>query len=78
MESSEKVREVRLRRMAERQGLALHKSKRRDPNALGYGCWMIVDPFNSNGVVADSAGPTGEPSMDLDEVEAYLTRGGEG
>jgi hypothetical protein len=78
MEGSEKVREVRLRRMAERQGLELRKSRRRDPNALGYGCWMIVDPFNSNAVVANSAGPTGEPNLDLDDVEAYLTGGGEG
>lgn len=77
MESSEKVREVRLRRMAERQGLALHKSKRRDPNALGYGRWMILNPHNSNAVVADSIGPTGEPSLGLDEVEAYLIRGRE-
>jgi hypothetical protein len=71
--TQEKVREIRLRRMAERQGLELHKSRRRDPNAIGYGLWMIIDS-NGNFVVAQSAGPTGEPALDLDEVEAYLTR----
>ncbi len=71
----EKVREVRLRRMAERQGLRIHKSRRRDPKALSYGCWMIVDPY-SNAVVA-GAGLTGEPDLGLDDVELYLTRGPE-
>lgn len=79
MESSEKVREVRLRRMAERQGLVLHKSSRRDPNALSFGRWAIVASHDDGSVaVANSLSPTGEPNLDLDEVEAYLTRGEEG
>jgi hypothetical protein len=73
--SSEKIRENRLRRMAERQGLELRKSRRRDPRALGFGRWMIVDPY-SNAVVV-GAGPTGEPDLDLDDVELYLTKGPE-
>jgi hypothetical protein len=73
--SSEKIRENRLRRMAERQGLALNKSRRRDPRALGFGRWMIVDPY-SNAVVL-GAGPTGEPDLNLDDVELYLTEGPE-
>ena len=40
---AEKVRENRLRRMAERQGLELRKSRRRDPRAKDYGRWYIVD-----------------------------------
>jgi hypothetical protein len=68
----EKVRENRLRRMAERQGLTLVKSRRRDPRALDYGCWMIVDA-ETNGVVAGTE-VAGRPSMDLDDVEAWLTR----
>lgn len=75
--TAEKIRENRLRRMAERQGLALHKTRRRDPRALDYGCWMIVDPYNGNAVVAGT-GAIGRPSFDLDDVEAYLTgKGGE-
>jgi hypothetical protein len=39
---TEKVRENRLRRMAERQGLALRKSRRRDPRAIDYGGWDVL------------------------------------
>jgi hypothetical protein len=42
--TNEKTRETRLRRMAERQGLAIHKSRRRDPRALDYGRWWVVHP----------------------------------
>jgi hypothetical protein len=68
-EQTEKVRENRLRRMAGRQGLRLVKSRRRDPRAIGYGGFMIVD--QNNVVVAgevDSA-----RALDLDAVEQYLT-----
>ena len=41
--TAEKVRENRLRRMAERQRLELRKSRRRDPRAKDYGRWYIVD-----------------------------------
>ena len=67
----ERSREARLRRMAERQGYRLVKSRRRDPRALGYGNFMIVDP-STNTVVAGAAG-TGRPNMDIDAVEAWLT-----
>lgn len=69
-----KVRENKLRRMAERQGLRLVKSRRRDPRAIGYGGFMIVD--QNNVVVAgevDSA-----RALDLDTVEHYLTSGPDG
>lgn len=67
---TDKVRQNRLRRMAERQGLALAKSRRRDPNALDFGGFMLVDG-KTNAVVAG-----GDPvpySLTLDEVEAWLT-----
>jgi hypothetical protein len=67
---SEKVLENRLRRMAKRQGLALVKSRRRDPRALDYGMWMIVDPA-INAIVAGAE--TGRASMSLEEVETWLT-----
>jgi hypothetical protein len=64
---AEKVRENRLRRMAKRQGLDLVKFRVRDPRALDYGRWLVVDPF-TNSIVA------GEPGyMGLDDVEAFLT-----
>jgi hypothetical protein len=63
--TDEKVRENRLRRMADRQGLRLVKSRRRDPRALDYGTYVLVDA-NHNIVVS------GE-HMDLDDVERVLT-----
>ena len=38
-----KVYENRLRRAAERQGLRLKKSRARDPRALAYGTYHLVD-----------------------------------
>ena len=67
----EKTREARLRRMAQRQGLKLHKSPRRDPRAYDYGGWYIA---NRNRVIV--AGGT-EFSMSIDDVERYLLEGDE-
>jgi hypothetical protein len=66
----EKVRENLLRRVADRQGLALHKSRTRDPRAIDYRCWMIVSLVT--GKVEAGRGSTGKPCMTLDEVEANL------
>jgi hypothetical protein len=70
VEQDEKVRENRLRRMADRQGLRLEKSRRRDPRAIDYGMYTLVDP-NTNAIVAGTEG-TGRPNFSLDEVEAWL------
>ena len=65
MEQSEKVREIRLRRAAERQGLRLTRSRRRDVRALDYGkYWLLRDD--------EAVTPT--EGVGLDEIEAYLTR----
>ena len=61
MDQSEKVRENRLRAMAKRRGRELSKSRRRDPYALDYGRWTIIERDGSERT---------EP--DLDAVEAYL------
>lgn len=66
---TDKVRMNRLRRMAERQGLSLAKSRRRDPNAVDFGGFMLLDA-STNSVVAG-----GDPipySLSLDEAEAWL------
>lgn len=58
----EKVREDRLRRMAQRQGLTVQKSRRRDPLALDYGAYYVMrgsDCLESPG--------------NLDELEEFLT-----
>jgi hypothetical protein len=54
----DKVRENRLRRMAQRQGKTLSRSRVRDPFALGYGIYSI----------------DGIEIGDMDAVEAHLTR----
>lgn len=61
-----KVRENLLRRMAQRQGLALHKSRRRDPLALDFGRWTITDADGSTEY---------HQATTLGEIEAYLRRG---
>lgn len=65
MDQHEKVRENRLRRAADRQGLTLRKSRRRDPRALDFGWWMIVD-LSTNMII-----PGGD-KLSLDAVESYL------
>lgn len=74
---SDKVRENRLRRMAARRGYILVKTRRRDPLALDYGLYVLVDDSRGNrvgrrgGQAAISAFANGE-GMTLDEVEATL------
>ena len=63
MENAEKVRENLLRRMAERQGYKLEKSRRRDPRATDYGTFALVPEKGKPRVFAS-----------IDEVEAFLTR----
>jgi hypothetical protein len=69
MEPDEKVRENRARRALVRQGYQLVKSRRRDPRALGYGGYMIVDS-RLNAVVA---GELDSPhALDLEDVERWI------
>lgn len=62
-----KVHENRLRRMAVRQGLRLQKSRTRDPRALGYGTYCLVDAATNFVAHGNSLG--------LDDVERILTSG---
>jgi hypothetical protein len=73
-EPDEKVRENRLRRMAARQGLALQKSPRRDPHALGYGTYRLIDAATKAVVAMDRNLHSGY-GLDLDDVERRLRRG---
>jgi hypothetical protein len=66
--TTEKSREDRLRRTAERQGLRLAKCRRRDPRAIGFGTYMLVDQ-NNNIVAGDTQNGYG---MDLDAIEKAL------
>lgn len=68
---TEKTYEDRLRRMANRQGLIILKSRTRDTRALTYGGWMVCD---GNGNIIGGGHPHGY-SMSVDEIERYLTTG---
>jgi hypothetical protein len=71
MRTSDKVRENRLRRMAERQGLRLVKSRRRDPHAIGYGGYMLVYARTGKPKYGDEWWPF---CLDMNDVEERLTR----
>jgi hypothetical protein len=68
MSNVEKIRENRLRRAAERQGLNLSKSRLRDPRAVGYGLYTLSDK-QTGGVLVSTQSSAG---MSLDEVEDRL------
>lgn len=61
-----KVRENKARRAAERQGYALHRNRRRDPRALGYGTYSLS---SRHALTASAAAPQ---SANLHEVESFL------
>lgn len=64
MDNAEKTRETRLRRAAQRQGLILTRSRRRDLRALDYGLYWLTDP---RGVLM-----TAEAGTPLDQIERRL------
>ena len=66
-ESSEKVRENKMRRIAKRQGMMLKKSRRRDRRAWDYGSYWLVDADRNALVFPDEHGAS------LDDIESYLT-----
>ena len=64
--TAEQVRENRLRRMAERQGLRVVKSRRRDPLARGYGTYTLQD---------ENGRTLAGPGLSDDELEEALGKG---
>jgi hypothetical protein len=70
--SADKARENRLRRMARRQGMDLQKSRRRDPRALDYGGYQLIDRGSRSLVFGQIAGTAFGAS--LDDIEAFLLR----
>jgi hypothetical protein len=68
-----KIRENRLRRAAERQGLFLAKRRRRDVNALDHGRYAILKADKSAPV--HGVNEQGFYTLTLDEAERLLTAG---
>ena len=68
MDAKTKVRENMLRRIASRQGLRLQKSRQRDPMALDYGKYSLVNGRPGHIYVFIGQG-------DLDQIEEWLESG---
>ena len=71
MTRAERIRDLTLRRVAERRRLKLKRSYRRDPLAPGHGLYKLVRAATGETVMGD--GPGGFAAT-LDEVEAFLNR----
>jgi hypothetical protein len=71
--TEEKARENRLRRMAERRGLRLEKSRRRDPGALTYGRYWLLRGKEIVGDLPYSFDSDRECTTTLDEIEKAFT-----
>ena len=69
MDTSEKIRENRLRDTARRRGYTLSKSRLRDPLAIGYGRWTVTSRDGSQISPADG--------WTLDQLEEWLTHQGQ-
>lgn len=70
MAAKDKVMENRLRRKADRMGMRLVRSRRRDPDALGFGCYYLTD--HETGGVNFGADALGNPGASLEEIREYL------
>lgn len=64
----ERAREDRLRRLAQQKRLILKKARRRNPDAIDYGRYWLIDPSGS-GVVEG-----GQNGASVGEIEAALSR----
>jgi len=72
MTTAEKTRETRLRRMADRQGLVVRKSSRRDERALDYGTYGLYDARTNT---LEAGGPDTGYGLSIDELEHALMKG---
>lgn len=71
MSDPTKIRENRLRKMADRQGVWLVKPLRRDPYGAEFGRYFIAVQHWQRAPVAGKV--DGMARMTLDDVEAWLT-----
>ena len=70
MTPAEKVRENRLRRKLDRMGYRLVKSKRKDPDSVGFGLYAVADKVTGR--------PVNDTARDLHswtiaDVERWIT-----
>jgi hypothetical protein len=72
MMTANKIHENRLRRMAERRGYRLQKSRSRDPHAVDYDCYALID-VQTGGAVNPAIANRWTCSWSLAEVEHWLS-----
>ena len=70
MDNKAKTHENLLRRRANRRGLTLRRSPRRDRRAVDYGQYALS--FQDSGGLVHPDGVLSIYAMSLEEVEAYL------
>jgi hypothetical protein len=68
--TEDKVKENRIRRTAERRGLRLEKSRRRDPLARDFGGFMLIEPQTKAALLGSDGFSF---SATLDDVDAFLS-----
>ena len=68
MNPDEKTRENRLRRKIDRMGYQLTKSKRKDPDAVDFGKYVIFEPGTTWAVHGNKK----RFDLSLDDVEAWI------
>lgn len=71
MEQDEKVKENRLRRIADRRGYKLTKSRSRDPQAIDFGLYAVID-LSTGGAVNSALANRWVHSWTLDDVEGFF------
>jgi hypothetical protein len=69
----EKVMENRLRRVADRRGLKLVKSRSRDVNAVDYGLFALID-VRTGGAINPAIANRWACSWTIEEVRSYLEK----
>jgi hypothetical protein len=71
MEQKEKTRENRLRRLADRRGYRLMRSSSRDPDAIDYGLYALLD-VKTGGTVNPAIANRWICAWTLDDVEDWI------
>ena len=67
---TEKSRESNLRRKLDRRGYFLHRNPARNPNAPGYGLYMIVE--HERRIPASHGSVLSPYALDLNDVEQWV------
>ena len=71
MSEDQKVRENRLRRMAERRGYVIRKSRIRDPRGVAFGRWDVVDLSTEQQIVESGSLDVVEEALEAADTRSF-------